>query len=976
MKAKAIARIMLTTLLISIVYVTFNVPMVKPGETYLRADVFSGQATQGSDSTLHSFNVPSGMDYILVTLAMPENCDFDLSLWDDQNRRTGGWTSAESYNRYDIPNSGYSGWSNYDHRIREWITVKPPQTSGTWSVRCYSYSGDGTYTIRVEVREGYEEDATKDFGTEWVNNYPGSDNDLQHSDDSAKDFRDKLKSTGWTKEYGWSDSNVWERDFKSKLYVIGGDYLYNDEWVTDKVDIALYAGHGSCSQGTWDDDPSMSYSAGRLSLSDSSHDDAVVAPHDAYMSWGDQDLEWIGFACCHALSSPWEWAQAMNGLHLICGFATVSYEDCLFGGWNNMGNKWAEHMIDDDPEDKWYWNWDEEKKVKQSWFSAADDVMGTTTWLKGECVTVRVIGENTACGKDYLTGQGKVTSDPVHDNEYERWDHKVGRCCPSPKYHPVEGDTIMLYKVVPKDVTEDYVEQIGAIFGLDGAVHIKGEHGVIHYYMAQDNRTLIVSEVGGINYMDRSKLWVSVDEQPNLPTMNDATTIAENFLVTNGLMPSDASFFDVVNDTQTKAYSVIQTERPSGTEIEEEDHVIKTIVTNYQVRFQRVIEDYPVSSQLIVYIGENGEIVGLKSVWREVSPDVTATLIPVDEAIGLLNTYRSRFAVSQIPYADKIDVTNVSLAYYDFCDGAKQEYLMPVYIFDANLTVGDRVYSESIAVPAVDTFVPPIPSITSPPDGSMFESGDSITFTGTVSYGTPPYEYVWVSDIDGYLGSGSSIVVPSLSVAFKEGVVTSHTIVLRVTDSKGLSKEDMITVTISPKPHDVAVISVTAYPTSLPQGEPVYIDVTVENQGDFAETFDVTVSARHWGTGTVISIGTETVYDLTPGASEIVNFVWDTTGAPLGTYDLIAEAILPEDDDPEDNIFIAPGIIGGICAPYHKPQTNLLVYLVQIAAMMLIMVVLGTAGIGFFKILGSERPRWSWRSLKNPLPLFFVKSVT
>ena len=165
--------------------------------------------------------------------------------------------------------------------------------------------------------------------------------------------------------------------------------------------------------------------------------------------------------------------------------------------------------------------------------------------------------------------------------------------------------------------------------------------------------------------------------------------------------------------------------------------------------------------------------------------------------------------------------------------------------------------------------------------------------------------------------------------------------------------------------HDVAVIDITAFPTSVPQGEPVYIDVTVENQGNFTETFDVNVSARHWGTGTVIHIGTQTVYDLQPGVSEILNFVWDTTGAPVGTYDVIAEAILPEDDDPEDNILIAKGIVAGITVPYQNPQTNLLAYLVQIAAMILAMVALGVAAIGFFKILGSERPRWSWRSLKK-----------
>lgn len=158
--------------------------------------------------------------------------------------------------------------------------------------------------------------------------------------------------------------------------------------------------------------------------------------------------------------------------------------------------------------------------------------------------------------------------------------------------------------------------------------------------------------------------------------------------------------------------------------------------------------------------------------------------------------------------------------------------------------------------------------------------------------------------------------------------------------------------------HDVAVTNITAWPTAVPQGEPIYINVTVENQGNFTETFSVTVSASHWGTGTVIPIGTKTVYDLSPNASKTVNFVWDTTGAPLGTYDLTAEAILPEDDDPEDNILIAKGIVAGICRPYHAREMSILELLLSMAPVGLILVAFGMVTIGLFEIVGSVKPPW------------------
>lgn len=751
----------------------------------LTSHVFTGNLNQGNDSSQHSFSVPGDADYVLVTLAMGQNNDFDVRLWDNQNRRTGGWISSDFATRTEIPNSNYSGYSNYDHRIREWITVKPTQTSGTWKVRCYAYSGSGAYTIRVLVRGGYSEEGTKEVGVEWINDYPGSDNDRQHRDDSAKDFRDNLGSEGWSKPYTWSQNDVWERDYKSKLYISGGSY--NDETVTDSVDIALYAGHGS-KGNSWDTDPGMSYDAGMLSLSNSSNDDSSVAPHDAYMSWGDQDLEWIGLDCCHALRSPWEWAQAMNGLHLICGFSTRSYEDCLFGSWKNVGNYWSDHMIDDDPNDDWWWNWDEEKTVKQAWFDAADDAMGTAAWIAGRCIKVRVVGENNACGDDYLWGQGSVTSDPVHDNTYEEWKDEVGRCSPPPAYHPVEGTTIMLYSVVQPVVDETYVKALAAIFGIDPTrpVHTEVKHGVTHYYMAENKHTLVVSEAGGIKYMDLSSLWMTVDEPPDLPA--DPRSTAEAFLTANSLMPADAVFLSVTEDTQTSAYSVLEQDRPPNGEPTEEDHIIETIVTNYVVRFERTIDGYPVSSGLSVYVGEGGAILGLKKIWREVQADTVADLIPEQDAIDLFNTYHSRFSVIGFPIGGDIAVTNTGLAYYDFGDGVMQDQLMPVYVFEFELD-GE---TERIAVPAVESFVPPIPSITSPSDGAAFYSDEVLQFDGTCIYGTAPYSFEWSSNEDGVLGVGASISVGDLSVA-------RHSITLRVTDDNGATKEDVVSIIIVPR---------------------------------------------------------------------------------------------------------------------------------------------------------------------------------
>ena len=108
---------------------------------------FTDSVSQGSDSVKHNFDVPFECNRIYTTLDMPSGTDFDLSVWDDQNRRTGGWLSTESHNRYDIPNSGYSGYA----ADPEWVDVSPPATSGAWDTGCYAFYGSGTYTMTVEV---------------------------------------------------------------------------------------------------------------------------------------------------------------------------------------------------------------------------------------------------------------------------------------------------------------------------------------------------------------------------------------------------------------------------------------------------------------------------------------------------------------------------------------------------------------------------------------------------------------------------------------------------------------------------------------------------------------------------------------------------------------------------------------------------------------------------------------------------------
>jgi hypothetical protein len=81
------------------------------------------------------------------------------------------------------------------------------------------------------------------------------------------------------------------------------------------------------------------------------------------------------------------------------------------------------------------------------------------------------------------------------------------------------------------------------------------------------------------------------------------------------------------------------------------------------------------------------------------------------------------------------------------------------------------------------------------------------------------------------------------------------------------------------------------------------INVTVENQGDFTETFNVTLYANT----TVMETKQIT---LTCGASTTVTFTWNTTGFAKGNYTIWAYAWPVQGEiDTADNTFTYDGIV-------------------------------------------------------------------
>jgi len=97
--------------------------------------------------------------------------------------------------------------------------------------------------------------------------------------------------------------------------------------------------------------------------------------------------------------------------------------------------------------------------------------------------------------------------------------------------------------------------------------------------------------------------------------------------------------------------------------------------------------------------------------------------------------------------------------------------------------------------------------------------------------------------------------------------------------------------------YNISTTNITPLKTVLGQGYTMNINVTVANQGDYEETFNVTLYAN------TTAITTQTL-TLTSGSSTTITFTWNTTGFAKGNYTISAYAWpVPGETDTDDNRF-------------------------------------------------------------------------
>ncbi|WP_031460806.1 DUF6345 domain-containing protein [Chloroflexus sp. MS-G] len=174
-----------------------------------------------------------------------------------------------------------------------------------------------------------------------------------------------------------------------------------------------------------------------------------------------------------------------------------------------------------------------------------------------------------------------------------------------------------------------------------------------------------------------------------------------------------------------------------------------------------------------------------------------------------LNTVRNEVQqMVERSYPDAtVDVPAPRLSYVVDDAAVEQTVLEPEAVFEditVTLPNGDVIVLRSFSLPLAESgsggFGPTV-AITTPANGSLFNTGQPLNLTGNISDGTAPYTYQWLLDDETPLSNvatlnaaGSVNLSAALPASVRETSPTVVTVILRVTDNNGIQRDATISL--------------------------------------------------------------------------------------------------------------------------------------------------------------------------------------
>lgn len=625
-----------------------------------------------------------------------------------------------------------------------------------------------------------DDGGTAEFGIEWITDWPGTADDRANWYHSANGLRNELNGAGWIQRFFWGNTLAWEEDFK-RLANGGTEHV----WI-DTVDLGMMATHGS---GAWDSFWSRNLSSVYYSTD---HDNWHLSPGEAYRSLGNDDLEWIAWDSCSVLddNSAAYWYTTFDRLHLMLGFANTMY--VVYPG---DGGAWGDQM-----QKKGWWIFGHgAKTVTQAWFTATDDQQPSG-------VRARVLAETLDNYNDYIWGQGYVSPDPTYDGFYWWWDHVAGT--PPPVQITQEIERLPIIHVMPREVNTDYIQNIANAFGLTSEILADPDGSAFYVVGGEDDerQVRIDAKTGAFYYQDLGELWTEPERARALPgSEEEALNLSHQFLAQHDNLPG---VFEWNSKIAPTVY--LETVREGLSPEEPLRRALQTNGMHYAISYMRTVDIGGVELSVVgpgsrqnVYVGDGGEVIGLKSGYVPLQMDPNREVVPILTAQEAWEAFLAdpSLAVAQPPTADNFVLTDTppTLAYYQQPTTQGQQELIPVWVFEADLYVTTEdersataeqlvadnalIYVQAEETPSAILSV----AIDNPGAGLTLAPGETVDLAGTAQGGTEPYTYSWYSEIDGPLGEGEVLDDVSLSPDTREGAFGTNRVTLTVTDGNGLT---------------------------------------------------------------------------------------------------------------------------------------------------------------------------------------------
>jgi hypothetical protein len=271
----------------------------------------------------------------------------------------------------------------------------------------------------------------------------------------------------------------------------------------------------------------------------------------------------------------------------------------------------------------------------------------------------------------------------------------------SKTYLSASAGQAAVYRIDSSDITTQSVTALGRKLGFTGQAGLSddGTKIVMSQGSGDEARQLTVWTASGAvdyGYVAPEKLYPA--EQPSLPSQSDAETIAYGFLEEADLLPSGYRSLAAIKDETNVAaggYSVGKTyteaappaAAPSAPSLPWQKTAPSIPAappgtTYWLVDFPYYIDGTEAAgpgSKIEVSIGDKGQVVGVLSSWRPVSPLGTDNIISEQRAFQDLIQGKGSL---EVPVECKqVVVDKVQLKYWLDPPSEKQDYAVPVYEF-------------------------------------------------------------------------------------------------------------------------------------------------------------------------------------------------------------------------------------------------------------------------------------------------------